>query len=159
MLALYSLSALFWVLFLIYSQGWVQPPQQMFILNIYVTCIMWGRKGKKLPHKPLQGAAFCLVTFFPSCELLICCYTCEGFVSPESFPWCQLSEVGHYPRPCLARKELVCCTWTGSFLHMLCTIPHCSDSSKTACSPSTLIMPWHFSRSGSNKEQSPALII
>lgn len=66
MLALYFLPSLFWFLFLICSQGWVQPPQQMFILNIYITCIFWGRRGRKLPPKALQGAAFCLVTFFPS---------------------------------------------------------------------------------------------
>lgn len=63
MLALYSLPVLFWFLFLIYSQGWVQPPRQMFILNIYVTCTLWGRRGRKLPRNPLQGAAFCPVTF------------------------------------------------------------------------------------------------
>lgn len=154
MLYLYSPPALFWFLFLIYSQVWVHP-RQMFILNIYVTCILWGRRERKLPSKPSQGAAFCLVTFFPSCELLICCFTWEGFVSPESFPWCQLSEVRHYPRRCLAKKELVGCTWAGSFLHMFCTIPHCSASSQTACTPSTLITPWHSTRFRNNKELLP----
>lgn len=62
----------------------------MFILNIYVTCILWERRERKEPYKPLQGAAFCPVTFSPSWELLMCCFTWEGFVSLESFPWCQL---------------------------------------------------------------------
>lgn len=130
----------------------------MFILNIYVTCILWERRERKEPYKPLQGAAFVL-SLFPLPENC----SCVALPEKDLSAWrvsrgasSELPEVRHYLRQCLARKELVCCTWTGSFLHIFCTISHCSASSKTACIPLTLIMPWHFTRFGNNKELLPS---
>lgn len=124
LLALYSLPALFWFLFLIYSQSWVQPPRQMFILNIYITCILWRRRGRKLPSKPLQGAAFCLVTFFLSFFPVSCSFVA---LPEKDLPALRVSCDANslkYVIICSARKELLYCTWTCSFFHTSCTIPH-----------------------------------
>lgn len=80
----------------------------------------------------MQGVAFCPVTFLPSCELLICCSTWEGFVNWKSFLWCQLSqlsEVRHYLWHCFTGKELAFCTLTGRFFHIFCTT-YCFASSE-----------------------------
>lgn len=117
-----------------------------------------GRKEGRCLESPCRELLFVL-SLFPHPE------NCSCVASPEKdlSAWrvsrgasSELSEVCHYLWQCLASKELGCCTWTGSFLHIFCTISHCSASSKTACIPSTLIMPWHFTRFGNNKELLPS---
>lgn len=91
-------------------------------LNIYVTCILWGRRGKKLPCMPCRELLFVLsLSFLWTAHLLlylrrICRQPKEFLVMPTlSALWSTSVGVAvfHRERACLLH-------YTGRFFHILC---------------------------------------
>lgn len=103
----------------------------MFILNIYVTCVLRWRRGRQLPHKPCRELLFvlslpflpmnCSFVALPVKDLSTWRASCNAN-SPNS--WKYIITCGHASQ----RKSLPYCILTGRYFHRFCTT-HCFASS------------------------------
>lgn len=130
----------------------------MFILNIDVTCILYGRRGKELPCKPCRDLVFVLSLSFlplncsfvalPEKDLSTRRVSCNAN-SPTSLRYVITCGSASQGKSLLAALQLV-----GFFTYsaLLVALP----AQTTACTPLTLIMPGHFTSSGNNNELLPS---